>query len=218
MDFNTLLVIVVDGGLAVFFLYALNSTRHEPYGSQPHKSTSNDSPKVLNLKKQENEQEPKPIPKPAPNPAPEPEPEKESEKSPERRIMIIDIEGIGPVYSEKLNDFGIKYIDELLDTGATRKGRRELAEETGISSLLIMDWINLADLYRIKNIAGEWSDLLEEADVNTVVELAQRNPENLYATLVEVNESKNLVRRLPNLDQIEDWIKQAKNLPRKVEY
>lgn len=94
----------------------------------------------------------------------------------------------------------------------------KLDEKTGISSLRIMDWVNMADLYRISNIGEEWSDLLEEADVNTVVELAQRVPENLYAKLVEINESKNLVRRLPSLEQVEDWIKQAKQLSRVVEY
>lgn len=76
----------------------------------------------------------------------------------------------------------------------------------------------MADLFRIKGIGEEYSELLKEAGVNTVVELARRNPENLQETLVGVNEAKKLVRRTPTLNQTKDWIEQAKILPRKVEY
>lgn len=181
----------------------------------------------------ENKPEPKPIPEPtpAPEPVPEPEPEPTPEPVPEpdpeikpepearpRRIKVIDIEGIGPVYSEKLNEQEINYVDELLDAGATRTSREELAEATGISPTLLLEWINLADLFRIKGVGEEWSDLLEEAGVDTVMELAQRNPVNLHSALVDINEAKNLVRRTPTLEQVEDWVEQAKSLPRKIEY
>ncbi|MCW4014594.1 MAG: DUF4332 domain-containing protein [Candidatus Bathyarchaeota archaeon] len=133
-------------------------------------------------------------------------------------MKLIEIEGIGPVYSGKLNEQGINYIDELLDAGVTRNAREELAETTGISPTLLLEWINLADLFRIKGIGEEWSDLLEEAGVDTVPELAQRNPMNLHSKLVDINEAKNLVRRTPTLEQVEDWVEQAKSLPRKIEY
>jgi len=135
-----------------------------------------------------------------------------------REKDIIDIEGIGPTYAEKLNTIGIKTTYDLLEAGATRKGREELAEKTGISPKLILEWVNLADLFRIKGIGEEYSDLLEEAGVDTVVELSRRNPENLRAKLLEVNEEKKLVRRPPTLNAVRDWIEQAKRLPRKVEY
>jgi predicted flap endonuclease-1-like 5' DNA nuclease len=81
-----------------------------------------------------------------------------------------------------------------------------------------LEWVNLADLFRIKGIGEEFSDLLEEAGVDTVPELAQRNPENLHSKLVEVNEAKKLVRRVPGLSQVQDWVAQAKELPRVVTY
>ena len=136
----------------------------------------------------------------------------------QRKIGIIDIEGIGPIYSERLKEIGIQYIDELLDAGASRSGREDLAKKTEIPLRLILEWVNLADLFRINGIGEEWSDLLEEAGVDTVVELAQRNPQNLHSTLVDVNESSNLVRRTPNIEQVSDWIEKAKSLPRKIEY
>ncbi len=128
------------------------------------------------------------------------------------------IEGIGPTYAAKLAEAGVNSTEALLEAGATPKGRQELAEKTGISPKLILEWVNLADLFRIKGIGEEYSDLLEEAGVDTVVELAQRNPENLYRALVEMNRAKKLVRRLPSQDQVADWVAQAKALPRVIEY
>lgn len=131
---------------------------------------------------------------------------------------IEDIEGIGPTYAKKLEDAGVKTTDDLLEAGATPKGRENLEEKTGISTKLILEWVNLADLFRIKGVGEEYSDLLEEAGVDTVAELAQRNADNLYAKMCEVNEAKNLVRRTPNLDAVKQWIEEAKKLPRKVEH
>ncbi len=131
---------------------------------------------------------------------------------------IKEIEGIGPTYAEKLANIGIHTVHALLDKGCTRSGRKELAEKTGISETLILEWVNMADLFRIEGIGEEYSDLLEEAGVDTVVELSKRVPENLHAKLKEVNEQKKLVKQLPTLETVKQWIVQAKGLPRKVEY
>ena len=131
---------------------------------------------------------------------------------------IVDVEGIGPVYAQKLVDIGVRTTNALLKQGATPSGRKSLSEKSGISGDLILEWVNHVDLYRIKGVASEYSDLLEEAGVDTVPELAQRNAQNLYEKLVEVNQVKALVRRLPVLSQVEDWVNQAKNLPRVIEY
>lgn len=131
---------------------------------------------------------------------------------------IIDIEGIGPKYAEKFIAIGIRSVAGLLEAGAYPKGREEIAQKTGISKDLILEWVNHADLYRIKGVAEEYSDLLEEADVDTVVELATRNPENLFKKVIEVNDAKKLVRRPPTQKMIEAWILQAKDMPRAVFY
>ena len=131
---------------------------------------------------------------------------------------IIDIEGIGPVYQKKLKAIGVATTEKLLELGATPKGRKELAEKTGIGEALILEWVNHSDLYRIKGVGSEYSDLLEEAGVDTVVELSKRVAKNLYEKMVEVNAAKKLVRKLPVEKQVADWIEQAKKLPRKVSY
>jgi predicted flap endonuclease-1-like 5' DNA nuclease len=131
---------------------------------------------------------------------------------------IVDIEGIGPVYAKKLADAGIKTTDDLLKAGATAKGRDELAKKTGIDHKLVLEWVNRADLYRIEGVGSEYSDLLEQAGVDTVVELGKRVPENLHAKMLEVNGVKKLVRRPPPLSSVKDWVEQAKKLGRVVEY
>ncbi len=128
------------------------------------------------------------------------------------------IEGIGPVYAEKLRDNGIRTIEALLEAGATPRGRDALEEKTGIYHALILEWVNLADLMRIKGVGEEYSDLLEEAGVDTIKELRHRVPEHLYRAIVDVNQAKRLVRRLPTLKMVADWVQQAKTLSPKVIY
>jgi predicted flap endonuclease-1-like 5' DNA nuclease len=143
---------------------------------------------------------------------------KPTPKTRDHGSKLHDIEGIGPVNAEKLGSIGIYTTSDLLESGATPHERIELAEKTGISPKLILEWVNLSDLFRIKGIGEEYSDLLEEAGVDTVVELAHRNAVNLHAKILEVNEAKKLVRRPPSQAMIEGWIRDAKNLPRKIEY
>ena len=131
---------------------------------------------------------------------------------------IIEIEGVGPIYAAKFQEIGIRTVEALLKAGAEPKDRQDLADKTGISRELILEWVNHADLYRIKGVAEEYSDLLEEAGVDTVVELATRNPENLYKKIIETNQEKKLVRRPPSQKMVEEWIAQAKDLPRAVFY
>ena len=131
---------------------------------------------------------------------------------------LSDIEGIGEAYSGKLEAAGISSLENLLSTACEKKGRKELAEKTGISEKLILNWVNRADLSRVKGISTQYADLLEFAGVDTVPELAQRNAENLTAKMAEINEEKNLVRKLPTASQVADWIAQAKELPRVINY
>jgi predicted flap endonuclease-1-like 5' DNA nuclease len=131
---------------------------------------------------------------------------------------LESIEGIGPAYATELRTGGVGSIDSLLKKGATRKGREDMATVTGLSEVRILEWVNRADLYRVKGVGGQYSDLLEQAGVDTVMELAQRNPKNLLQTLLETNERCHLVRKLPTEGQVKNWVKYAKTLKRLVEY
>jgi predicted flap endonuclease-1-like 5' DNA nuclease len=131
---------------------------------------------------------------------------------------ISEIEGIGPVYAEKLGAVGISTTEAYLERAKDPKGRKALAEETGIDAARILKWANMADLMRISGVGEEYSELLEAAGVDTVKELKHRNAENLAAKMAEVNETKKLVRQVPGESQVTKWVEQAKELPPMMTY
>ena len=131
---------------------------------------------------------------------------------------ITDVEGIGEAYAVKLRAAGVRTTEALLERGGKPKGRKELAEMTGFSEQTILEWVNRADLFRVRGLGSQYTDLLEAAGVDTVRELANRKAETLTATLAKVNAEKNKVNKLPNITQVQSWIQFAKTLPKGVEY
>ncbi len=133
---------------------------------------------------------------------------------------IETIEGVGAKYAKILRKSNIASTKALLDRGATKKGRKEVAAETGIDETLILKWCNMCDLMRVKGIAEEYSELLEVAGVDTVKELRKRKPENLQTAMAEANakRKKKLVRQVPGLKQVENWVNHAKELDPMMKY
>ena len=131
---------------------------------------------------------------------------------------IIDIQGIGPVYAEKLKAIGVNKVSQLLEKGKTAKGRKEIEEATEIRHDLVLTWVNHADLFRIKGVGPHFAELLEASGVDTVKEFAHRKAENLVAKMNEVNEAKHLTRRVPTEVEVQRMIDQAKELPAVVTY
>jgi predicted flap endonuclease-1-like 5' DNA nuclease len=132
--------------------------------------------------------------------------------------QIADIEGIGPAYRDKLMAAGVTTTEALLERGAKSNGRRDLASATGISANLLLEWVNRADLARIKGVGSEFADLLEAAGVDSPSELAQRVPANLHTRMETLNTEKKLVRRAPTLGEVERWVAEAKSMPKVVEH
>lgn len=131
---------------------------------------------------------------------------------------IKEIEGIGPVFAEKLGKAGVLTVESLLEKGASRGGRKALADAAGIDESKVLNWVNKADLFRIKGVGPQFSELLEAAGVDTVKELKNRNAENLYQKMVEVQAEKKITRAVPALKQVTNFIEQAKTLPPVVTY
>ena len=131
---------------------------------------------------------------------------------------IIDIEGIGDVYAQKLIAAGINKVSELLEKCAAPKGRKALAEETGISEKLILKWTNHADLFRINGVGPQFAELLEAAGVDTVKEFRHRVAENLQPKLEEVNAQYHICGRVPSVAEVQKMVDQAKELEPKVTY
>lgn len=131
---------------------------------------------------------------------------------------VSDIKGINEEDITKLEASGIKSVDAYLKACETKKSRKEMADKTSIDEKLILHWANRADLSRIKGVSTQYGDLLECAGVDTVPELAQRNAENLQIKMAELNKEKNLVQKVPTTTQVQDWVAQAKKLPRAINY
>lgn len=131
---------------------------------------------------------------------------------------LTSIEGIGPQLAKTLKDNGIGSIEGLLDAGRTRVARTKLAAATGIDEKKILRFVNHADLMRVKGVGGEYAELLEAAGVDTVAELARRNPDRLHEKLIEVNDERSLVRSLPAASRVQKWIEQSKQLARVVQH
>lgn len=131
---------------------------------------------------------------------------------------IDTIEGLNHKQATRLRKARVRTTEALLKAAATRRGRRELAAVSGLPERDILEWVNRADLMRVKGVGEEYSDLLEAAGVDTIKELRRRNPRNLLGTMVEVNNKKRLVRRLPTEIMVGRWVDHAKTLDPIVKY
>ncbi len=129
---------------------------------------------------------------------------------------IKKIEGIGDAYASKLASAGITTTEDLLQFAADKKGRQIISAATGISEIVLLKWVNQADLQRVKGVGEEYGELLERSGVDSVPELAQRNAANLAAKMQEVNSALKLSGSVPTEAQLELWIAHAKELGRIV--
>lgn len=133
-------------------------------------------------------------------------------------MRLVELKGCTKEYAEKLKVEGIQTSHDFLEVCKTKKGRKELAAKVGIDEKEILELTNRADLARVKGIGRQYSNLLEVAGIDTVAELASRKPENLVKKLEEVNAIEKVCDRTPALTSVEDWVDQAKTLPRGIEY
>jgi hypothetical protein len=133
-------------------------------------------------------------------------------------MKIEEIEGIDAAYSKKLGAASVGTVEVLLEKGSRRLSREKLAGATGISEKLILEWVNRADLMRIKGVGPEYSDLLEAAGVDSCLELSLRLPANLLKKMEAINCALRLVDRLPTETEVSQWVAVAKAMPKVVEH
>ncbi len=133
-------------------------------------------------------------------------------------VSLETIGGIDPEAKRKLLSASIRTPSALLKRCGAKLGRRSVATETGISEQTILAWVNRVDLMRIHGVGSEYGDLLEASGVDTIIELRNRQPANLVATMVEVNRRaikqtrRSIVRRAPAESEVERWVAQAAKL------
>jgi predicted flap endonuclease-1-like 5' DNA nuclease len=128
-------------------------------------------------------------------------------------MKIQDVEGIGPVFAQKLQAAGVDTTDELLARGGSKSGRANLAAASGLTETQLLEWVNHADLMRLNGVGSEYADLLEAAGVDSCAELAQRNAANLAQTFQELDAARpNWIRQIPGEATVAGWIAEAKSM------
>ena len=131
---------------------------------------------------------------------------------------LKDLKGVTRAMIPALKEKGIGDNEQFAAAAATPTQRKELAELCECSTKDILEIANRADLARIKGVSGVYSDLLENAGIDTVKELAARRPDNLLEKLKTTNIAMKLTRQPPRAAQLEAWVAQAKELPRILTY
>jgi predicted flap endonuclease-1-like 5' DNA nuclease len=133
-------------------------------------------------------------------------------------VPVNELRGITAEAADSLAALGIKTSDQLLEASATPAQRKELAGRIGLETRALLELANRADLSRVKGVGGVYSDLLELAGVDTVKELATRRPDNLHSKIAATNQERGLTGKTPTLQMVEDWVAQAKELPKSLSY
>jgi predicted flap endonuclease-1-like 5' DNA nuclease len=125
---------------------------------------------------------------------------------------VSEIKDLSPEMVSKLNEAGITTVEELLAQGDTAQERAALSKKLGVTTSELTEWVNRADLMRLKGVGKEFANLLEICGVDSCKELQHRKPENLYKKLKETNDAQKIAHHAPTQAQIEEWIKEAATL------
>ncbi len=133
-------------------------------------------------------------------------------------LAISKLKGMTAELETKLKARGLDTAEKLFEAVLTAQSREDLAVSLGVDRQVVLELANRADLARIKGIAGVYSDLLEEAGVDTVKELKARTAEHLHARMLEVNAAKNLTPKPPSLKNVNTWISLAKRRRKFLQY
>jgi predicted flap endonuclease-1-like 5' DNA nuclease len=129
-------------------------------------------------------------------------------------VHVSKLRGMSPEVRNKLKRQGIHYTHQLLHAAGSGVQRRQLAERGRIDELVLEQLVRRADLTRVKGIGAVFADLLEKVGVDRVATLAQQNPPELHGRLHELNIAERFVRRAPTPDEVQQWITEARALPR----
>lgn len=132
-------------------------------------------------------------------------------------FKMSTLAGVAVNTAVALQEAGLDDSTRFLAATATPQARATLAARLGLPEPTVLLLANRADLARIRGIGKIYSDLLEHAGVDTVAELATRNPTHLYQKLVEMA-ADHAVQRLPRPGDVTTWVEQARTLEPALRY
>jgi predicted flap endonuclease-1-like 5' DNA nuclease len=129
-------------------------------------------------------------------------------------LHVSKLRGISLDVRIKLKRQGVSYTHQLLREAGSIERCRGLAARSGIDEATLTRLVRRADLARIKGIGAIFADMLEMIGVDQVAVLAGQDSRDLHARLHELNSAERLARRSPTPDEVQQWIAQARALPR----
>lgn len=117
---------------------------------------------------------------------------------------------IKEAYAKQLKEQGIVSHCDLILKADTPQAQEALAKKLGISTTLLRRWALLADLMRIVGDTP-YVNLLEAADYGSIEALNNvSDPCELANLLNQVNKAQSLVKQLPPLETVQQWVQEAK--------
>jgi predicted flap endonuclease-1-like 5' DNA nuclease len=129
-------------------------------------------------------------------------------------LHVSKLRGISLDVRIKLKRQGVSYTHQLLREAGSSERCRRLAARSRIDEATLTRLVRRADLARVKGIGAIFADMLEMIGVDQVADLAEQDPRDLHARLHQLNAAERLARRSPTPDEVQQWIAQARALPR----
>jgi predicted flap endonuclease-1-like 5' DNA nuclease len=122
-------------------------------------------------------------------------------------------QAIPPGDAARLKQAGIPTTFTLLERAAEPKERRLLAKTTHVPEKTLFEWVEMADLLRVKGIGPDVARLLRAAGTRTVAQLKTASADALNAQISKVNSKLHLSENPPSVEHLSAWIAQAQMLP-----
>jgi predicted flap endonuclease-1-like 5' DNA nuclease len=104
--------------------------------------------------------------------------------------------------------------EQLLAAAGSFEGREAVARATRLDLEFLDDLVCRADMARISGIGVVFCSMLDDLGVGQVGQLAACDHADLHQRLRDYNQQHRLARRSPTLEEVEDWIRQARELPK----
>ncbi len=130
--------------------------------------------------------------------------------------LLEDLQFLSDAERIALEGQGVMASEELLEKVATRKGRASLSKATGIALERMEALADKVDLLQIRGVGPSMVKLLQAAGVPHAAALARMDASALHVAVIEANGRTQISPKIPAIEMLSDWIRQAGRAPVKV--
>lgn len=131
---------------------------------------------------------------------------------------IKDFPSISDNVILKFENIGIKNTFQLFDKVLTSKSRLEISEQIGINENEVLKITKLTDLSRIRWVNHTFAYVLFEAKYDTVEKVANADYTELYETIKQLNNEREIYKAHIGLHDMKLCVEAAKDVSLEIEY